>query len=44
MRAKKASMQHSSFARALARQAALGVALGLGFCLLVVLINPSQIT
>ena len=37
---REASTRHSS----LAREAALGVALGLGFCLLIILIDPSHVT
>ena len=44
MRPGKVSTQHSSLTRALAREAALGIALGLGFCLLVALIDPSHVT
>lgn len=44
MRPGKASTQRSSLTRALAREAVLGIALGLGFCLLVALIDPSHVT
>ena len=36
--------QRSSLTLELAREAALGVALGLAFCLLIVLIDPSHVT
>ena len=36
--------RHSSLAHKLVREAALGTALGLGFCLLIVLIDPSHVT
>jgi hypothetical protein len=39
----KGSMRRSSLTLELAREAALGVALGLGFCLLIVLIDPSHV-
>jgi hypothetical protein len=41
---REASTRHSSLTRGLAREAALGAALGLGFCLLIVLIDPSHVT
>ena len=41
---REASTRHSSLTRELAREAALGVALGLGFCLLIILIDPSHVT
>jgi hypothetical protein len=44
MRPAKASTQHSSLTRALTQEAALGIALGLGFCLLVGLIDLSHVT
>lgn len=43
MRPEKTSTRHSSLTRELAREAALGIALGLGFCLLVALIDPSHV-
>ena len=42
-RAETTSTRHLSLTRELAREAALGIALGLGFCLLVALIDPSDI-
>jgi len=44
MRSGKVSTRHSSLISELARETALGIALGLGFCLLVVLIDPSHVT
>jgi hypothetical protein len=40
----KAEQQPSTLARELMGQAAMGVALGLGFCLLITMIDPSHIT
>jgi hypothetical protein len=39
----KSSMRRSSLALEPARDAALGVALGLGFCLLIALVDPSHV-
>lgn len=44
MRLRKTAASHLSLTRELAREAALGVALGVGFCLLIVLIDPSHVT
>jgi hypothetical protein len=44
MRPGKNLTPRSPLTRELAREAALGIALGLGFCVLIVLIDPSHVT